>query len=430
MKHFDKKNGMLTIGGIDALMLAKKYGTPSYVYDLDVIKKQHETLRQSIPKGVKVFYAVKANPNPTVCAYIRSLGLGAEVASSGELYVALKTGFAAENIIYNGPGKTDEDIQYAINSGVHIINIEAMDELYRVDAIARSEGRRVNVCIRVNPVHGATKAKMRTGGGPQKFGIDEEKLETAIKSALKLEWIELSGLYVYAGSQQLDWKVLLESMENTLRIVCRIAGQFKFSPKYVNFGGGLGVSYDESEPEFDIKNFGKGFTALIERLSRQCDLSNTRFLLEPGRFLVSDAGVFLMKVISVKGSGGKKFAIVDSGINHALLPIRMNKKYPMAVANKMDLPHKTPITIGGMLCTSIDAFTSETNLPHIELNDIIGIGNSGAYGFSASLLHFLSIPAPAEIVVQSGKHFLGRRRGKKEDFMLHCDIDGFNRQFI
>ena len=410
------------VGGINVLSLVKEYGTPLYVYDLEIIRKQYNALKRSLPLEVKIFYAIKANPNPHICAFLRSLGAGAEIASAGELYIALKAGFSGEEIVYNGPGKTDEDIQYAIKNGVYVINVESMDELHRLNAIAAIERSQVKVCIRVNPIRGVTSVKMQTGGGSQKLGIDEEQIETVIETALKCDWIELQGIHIYVGSQILEQRRLLESIENTLRIAGRTS-QLGFPLKCINFGGGLGVPYDESEPEFDVENFGKGLTALINKMSQEYDLSNTRFILEPGRFLVAQAGIFLTKVISVKESRGKNYAIVDGGINHAFLPIRMNRKYPTAIANKMNLPNEVPQILGGPLCTSMDVFTNEVELPYMEINDIISIFNSGAYGFSASMLYFLSAPLPAEVVVQNGKHFVARRRGRKEDFLLNCEWD-------
>lgn len=423
MKHFENQDGILMAGNVNVLTLVKEYGTPLYVYDLEIIRKQYEALRRTIPQKVKIFYAIKANPNPSVCSFLRSLGAGAEIASSGELHIALTTGFKGKNIVYNGPGKTDEDIQYAIKNGVRTINVEAMDELYRIEAIAKNEQRPVNVCVRVNPMYNIPHVKMQTGGGSQKLGIDEEQIESVVETALQLQWVRLLGIHVYVGSQILKQGVLLENIENTLDIACRTAKYFGFPLKCINFGGGLGVPFHEFEPEFDVENFGKGLTTLLDKASQEYDLSDTCLILEPGRFLVSGAGIFLTKVISVKESRGKKYGIVDGGINHAFLPIRMNRKYPTAVANKMDLPAKNSVILGGPLCTSMDVFSTEADLPHVEINDIISIFNSGAYGFSASLLYFLSAPMPAEVIVQNGKHFLARRRGKKEDFLFNCETE-------
>ncbi len=419
MKNFKQKDGILKIGDINVLTLVKEYATPLYVYDVEIIRKQYESLKHSIPKEVKIFYAIKANPNLSICSFLRSLGAGAEIASSGELYLALKAGFEGKDIIFNGPGKTDEDIQYAIQNNVLLINIESMDELSRLNTIAKTEERIIKVCLRINPIHVVTSVKMQTGGGSQKFGIDEENIETVIQLALESEWVELVGIHIYVGSQILDQEVLLENIANTLHIACRAAKHFTL--KYINFGGGLGVPYNDYEPEFNVEHFAKGLTTLINKVSQEHDLSQTQFFLEPGRFLVSESGIFLTKVLSVKESRGKRYAIIDGGINHAFLPIRMNKQYPTAIANKMREPNEHAITLGGPLCTSMDVFTTEVKLPNIALNDIISIFNSGAYGFSASMLYFLSGTMPAEIIVQNGKSFIARQRGRKEDFLLNCD---------
>ena len=411
-----------TVSGISLVSLVEKYGSPLYVYDLEIIREQYQALKQAIPEQVKIFYAIKANPNPSICAFIRSLGAGAEIASAGELYIALKSGFQGKDIIYNSPGKTDADIEYAINNGVYILNVESMDELWRINLIAEQKQVVVKICIRINPIRPVTELKMQTGGGSQKFGTDEEEIETIIIAALKFEWIELQGIHIYVGSQILAAEILLDNIENTLKIAFDAAKKFGFALKCINFGGGLGVPYNESEPEFDVEKFGKGLTALISKYDK------ISFILEPGRFLVSESGMFLTKVISVKESRGKKYAIVDGGINHAFLPIRMNKKYPTVIANKMQHSansasiKNSQFIIGGPLCTSMDVFTNEVELPQVEINDIICLGNSGAYGFSASMLYFLSVPMPAEVIIKNGKSFIARHRGKKEDFWLNCEI--------
>jgi diaminopimelate decarboxylase len=406
------------------LDLVTKYATPLYVYDLDTIKTQYDCLRLSIPKQVKIFYALKANSNPSICAFIHSLGAGAEIASSGELCIALKSGFLGSKIIYNGPGKTDDDIAYAIENNIHLLNVESIDELYRINTIAEQAQCLVKICVRINPLSGATQAKMHTGGDSQKFGIDEEKVGVLIEAALKLDWVKLSGIHIYVGSQILSHKVLLNSIENTLNIACKLAKQYQLQLKTINLGGGLGVPYTDAESEFDVEQFGAGLTKIIEEISKCYDLSETELILEPGRFLVSDAGILLTKVLSVKESRGKKYAIVDSGINHALLPFRMNKKYSTVIANKIDQAIESKVIIGGALCTSMDAFTTEVELPNIEVNDIICIFNAGAYGFSASLLYFLSAPMPAEVIIDNnGQDILVRRRGRKEDFLLGTDYE-------
>lgn len=405
------------------LNLVTKYATPLYVYDINTIKSQYDLLRQSIPKQVKIFYALKANPNPSVCAFLHSLGAGAEIASSGELCIALKSGFLGSEIIYNGPGKTDDDIAYAIESNINLLNVESIDELYRINRIAEQAQSLVKVCVRINPLCGAAQAKMHTGGDSQKFGIDEEKVDGLIEAALKLDWVKLSGIHIYVGSQILSHKVLLTSIENTLNIACTLAKQYKLKLETINLGGGLGVPYTDSEQEFNVEQFGSGLAKLITKISSCYDLSETELILEPGRFLVSDAGILLTKVLSVKQSRGKKYAIVDSGINHAFLPFRMNKKYSTVIANKIDQPIDSNVIIAGALCTSMDVFTTEVELPYIEPNDIICIFNAGAYGFSASLLYFLSAPMPAEVIIDNdGQDILVRRRGRKEDFLLGTDV--------
>lgn len=419
MKYFNTNESVLKMGKINVVRLVEEYDTPLYVYDTDIIKKQYQSLKDHLSDRVKIFFAMKSNPNIMVCSFLRSLGASVEVASSGELFAAIKSGFNKENIIFDGPGKSCKDLEFAIKTGIYIINVESIEEIKRINTIAKKESKRTKVCIRINPRVGVEKAKMKWGGGPHKFGVDEEKADDVIKYTLDAEFVELLGIHVSVGSQIADHKGLLKSTENTIQVACETFKKNDIPLRCINLGGGIGVPYDENDVEVDIEAFGKGLVNIIKEKSKEYGLEETEFILEPGRYLTSESGVYLVKVIDIKESGGKKFAIVDGGINHSFLPITMNKKYPTFVVNKMDMIKDEAITIGGPLCTSMDIFSREVDLPKVEIGDIIGIFNSGAYGFSASMLYFLSHPLPAEIVIRNGRPFIARERGKVEDFLIN-----------
>ncbi len=422
LKYFNINETSLKIGDIDVHDLVKQYGTPLFVYDIDIIKKQYLLLKNNLSEKVSIFYAVKANPNLSVCSCLKSLGAGAEIASAGELFIALKSGFNPERIIFAGPGKKDEDLEYAMNAGVSIINVESINELKRLNKIAKKKATKAHVCIRINPMRAVKKAKVQMGGGPQKFGVDEECAEEILKLAKGLDFIELLGIHIYIGSQIPDHTEILNNIENTINMAAGFSNKYNFPLKCINLGGGLGVPYDEESPDVDIEKVGKGLDEIIKKASRNVDLAHTQFILEPGRFLTSESGVYLSKIVDVKESRGKKFAIIDGGINHSMLPITMNKKYPTFIVNKLNYPNDRDITIGGPLCTSMDMFSKEVVAPTIEPGDIVGIFNSGAYGFSASMLYFLSYPLPAEIVVENGKSFIARKRGTIDDLIANQEI--------
>jgi len=417
LKYFDLKNPILKIGDISVTDILTKYPTPIYVYDLEIIEKQHQLLINSLPDRINILYSVKANPNVNVCSHLKRLGTGAEIASSGELYIALQAGFSPDQIVFDGPGKTENDLEYAIKTGIKVINAESIGELKKIDRIAGSLSKKVDVCLRINPIISGNNAKMRTAGGAQKFGTDQETADKTIKSAMKLKNICFCGIHIYIGSQVFDHKLLADTLSKTIDYALQASQKLGFELKQINLGGGLGVPYNDSEEPFDILRFGKLLKDIID--ARKTLLQNICIFMEIGRYLTSESGIYLTRIIDIKESGGETFVIVDGGINHSFLPIIMNKKYPTLIANRLAEKQTALVNIGGPLCTSIDMFSKKILMPKPEIDDVVAIFNSGAYGFSASLLYFLSHPLPAEIIVKNGESFLARSHGKKEDLMIN-----------
>ncbi len=417
MRYFDLKNPILKIGDIPVTDILRTHSTPLYVYDLKIIEKQHQLLKESLPEQINILYSVKANPNINICSTLKGLGTGAEIASSGELYIALQAGFSPDQIVFDGPGKTTKDLEYAIKTGIKTINTESIEELKKIDRIACSLSKKVDVCLRINPIITENNAKMHTAGGAQKFGTDQETAYITIQSAIKLKNISFCGIHIYIGSQIFDHKLLADTLSKTIDYALEVSTNLGFELKQINLGGGLGVVYNESEEPFDIISFGELLKKIIN--AKKTQLQNTRFFMEIGRYLTSESGIYLTKIIDIKKSRGETFVIVDGGINHSFLPIIMNKNYPTLIVNKLTEKKTTLVNIGGTLCTSIDMFSKKMLIPKPKIDDVVAIFNSGAYGFSASMLYFLSHPLPAEVIIKNGEFFLARSHGKKEDFMIN-----------
>ena len=411
-------NGRLKLDGVDVGEAADRFGTPMFIYAGDSIETGVHDLKSALGDQVEVYYSIKANPSVAICSLIRESGVdGAEIASSGELIAALHSGFEPSTIIFAGPGKTDEELAHAVQSKVGQINIESVNELNRVNTIAGSLGVAQPIGIRVNPETDASGlGKIRTGGGAQKFGIDESKVVHAIKLAHQLEHVEFAGLHTMLGSQVLDAEAMLGSCKNALDMAARIGAEAQVQIPSLNFGGGLGVSHKDDDPKFDLHRFGTRLTGLIQGAKQDPVLSDLRCMIEPGRVLVSAHGLYVSRVIDVKESVGQNFAILDGGIHQALLPITANT-YRIVIASRADHNGQSPVSLGGPLCTSADQWRSEVLLPDVQVGDVIAMYNSGAYGLTASMNMFLSRGTPIELLVRGGSCSVIRERWSPESVL-------------
>jgi len=412
LEYFNLKQDTLHIGGLKLSTLIEKWGTPLYVYDWEIAKKKLKMVKEALP-FFDIFYSVKANPNLSISALFNSIGSGAEVASKGELYLALKAGFQPKDIIFVGPGKTDEELEYAINSNIYAIVAESLNEIKRIDMITEKLRKYVGVMIRVNTKVPVDFSYEKMVGGPSKFGIDEEDLNTLAEFDSKN--IQLLGIHVYTASQVLDVGSLLKHNQRVLNIACSFSSALGSSLQCVDFGGGFGVPYAEDETEFDLSLFSKGMKDLIKKKAEEYNLEATRFILELGRYLVAECGVYLTKVIDIKESRGKKYLITDGGMNQQIRPIFMKLNHPTFIVNKLNKKKTEKIDIGGPCCTPFDILAKDITVPEPEIGDIVGIFNSGAYGFSMSMLNFHSHPWPVELLIIDGEPILIRERIKVED---------------
>jgi len=419
-RHFAVTDGELRVGRVPVSALAERYGTPVYVYDAGVLDRKWRLLREALTGEFTIAYSVKANPNPALIEHFLGKPCDLEIASAGEFHAALQAGCPPSRILFAGPGKTDPELELVLKEGIGEIHAESLGEIQRIGAITDRLAVQAPVAIRVKPEATAQGGAMRMGGKPAPFGIDEEALDPALDALLSTPSIEFHGVHLFAGTQILDHTVLAAQYRKGFEIAERIAGRAGKPLRTVDFGGGLGIPYFEGERELDMEGLGREVRSLMAEARAQFAFSGTRFVVEPGRYLVGEAGIYVARVIDVKVSRGKRFLIVDGGMNHHLaasgnLGQVIKRNFPIGIVNGLDRPSIGPVDVVGPLCTPLDTLARDVRLPEARPGDLIGIFQSGAYGRSASPLSFLSHPTPPEVLVSDGTDRLIRRRGTHQD---------------
>jgi diaminopimelate decarboxylase len=415
-RRFPASCAELVVSFVPVTTLAATYGTPLFVYDRTVIDAQIDALRAVLPSRFTLYFSIKANPNEAVVGHFLSRGCGLEIASAGEFLTALNAGCDTTNILFAGPGKTEAELDLVLSHGIGEVHIESLLEARRLGMIARRLGVRARVAIRVNPAAGSEGGAMRMGGRAAPFGIDEEFLEDAVDTVCADAALEFRGIHMFAGTQILDAEVLLDQYRHGIEIARRTARKVGRPLATIDFGGGLGVPYFAHEHELNLGRVREGVAALCSEIETDSAFSGTQFVVEPGRFLTAEAGVYVTRVNDVKVSRGKKFVIVDGGMNHHLaasgnLGQTIKRNYPVTLLNKLKVPSSEIVDVVGPLCTPLDTLARNVELPTAEVGDLFGIFQSGAYARSASPLEFLSHPSPPEVWVDQGQHHLIRERG-------------------
>jgi len=418
--YFSVSNDELQIGGVRVSKLADEFGTPLFVYDEAVMQRKWNSLRSSFPRRFEIYYSVKANPNLNILACFLERGAGLEIASAGEFYQARKAGCAPDRLLFAGPGKTPAELELAVIEGVGEIHAESMLELERIAKIASDLHRTAPVAIRVNPEADAQGGAMRMGGKPAPFGIDEEMLDIALDFALSQPSIKFRGIHLFTGTQILDAEVLLGQYRKGVQIAKRVVRRCGAPLHSLDFGGGLGVPYFVHEQPLDMATLKTGLGKLEQEVTADPAFASTRLVIEPGRYLIAEAGVYLTRVLDVKISRGKKFVILDGGMNHHLaasgnLGQTIKRNFPIALATKWRRPDEETVEIVGPLCTPLDTLGRAVTVPRVDVGDLMAVFQSGAYARTASPLGFLSHPSPPEVMVQRGKARLIRKRGELSD---------------
>ncbi|GAB4458608.1 MAG: diaminopimelate decarboxylase [Elainellaceae cyanobacterium] len=429
---------------------ATEFGTPLYLYDLALIESRFALLNDSLPENFRLHYALKANSNLTLSHLLARRGAAAEASSLGEFIAALKSGYRAEETVFTGPGKTANELAQALDQHIGLIVVESANEARRVNQLAAERGKQQPVLLRINPqfrtlnscdagcaidskLNGAANAQANletnsianavensdalkpiamNGQGASKFGVDEALAADEMVQIQSLSHIRLQGIHVFTESNVLDYRQLIDAWTNTVAIAHRLRSQ-GFDINIIDFGGGIGVPYNSVDAAFDVPAFGAALQALFSH-------EPFHFILEMGRYLVCEAGMYLTDVLDIKESQGKRFAILNGGVHHLYrTPAMQNASKFLRVLGK-ESSDTLPTTIAGQLPTPIDVVVRDAPLPvDLQIGDRLLIRNCGAYGFNHSLTNFALHPAPAEVAILGDRLELIRARSSYDDFFQH-----------
>lgn len=398
---FDVIDNCLAIDGRKLTHIVRDAGhTPLYLYVGSIIDQRIKHLRSHLPSGVKIHYAMKANPNRDVVHRIAPLVDGIDVASAGELSVALTTNTPRSEISFAGPGKRQIEIDAAVAAGI-VLNLESETELERAAASSQRLGKHAKVAIRVNPAFELKGSGMRMSGGPKPFGIDAERVPEVLRSLSTLP-VEFAGFHVFTGSQNLSATAICEAQTRSVELALELANDAPEPPRFVNIGGGFGIPYFPGDKPLDIAPIGAHLKSLVGVLHQR--LPHSDLVVELGRYIVGESGVYVCEVVDRKVSRGQTYLIADGGLHHHLAlsgnfgqVIRRN--YPLLIGNRVNAAETEPTSIVGPLCTPLDILADKMELPHAQIGDLVAVFQSGAYGFSASPHGFLSHPGPIEVLI-------------------------------
>jgi diaminopimelate decarboxylase len=391
---------MLCIAGrsVDVLV-AEAGGTPLFVYDLNMVEQRIARFRAAF-RGIDLHYAIKANSYAPLLSSIAKLVNGLDVASGRELAMALATGIDPHRVSFAGPGKRDEEIEAGINAGA-ILNCESEGEVERALATAARLAVRPRLAVRVNPPFEIRGSGMRMGGGPKPFGVDADRVPDLVRRIIRAgaDW---RGFHIFAGSQALSAEAIVEAQRATISLAAALADDVGQSPPLVNLGGGFGIPYFYGEQPLDVELVGRELTIALG--NRPQVLTDTRFALELGRWLVGEAGVYLTRILDRKLSHGKLFLVTDGGMHHQLAASGnfgqvVRRNYPVAVANRINESPTEEATVVGCLCTPLDRLADDVMLPRAEVGDLVAVFMAGAYGLSASPQAFLAQEPAREMLV-------------------------------
>ncbi|HCT79608.1 MAG TPA: pyridoxal-dependent decarboxylase, exosortase A system-associated [Micromonosporaceae bacterium] len=399
---FGRSDGALSVGGIHVRRLTERVGsTPYFAYDRGLISRRIQLLRAVLPSEVAISYAVKANPMPAVIQHLAGLVDGFDVASGAELRAALDTGISPQRITFAGPGKTNSELRQGVAAGItHIAESER--EAAAVAEAGRQQGVRPTVALRVNPDFKVRRAGSSLGGGPQHFGVDAEDVPAVLHRLTRMH-LDIAGLHIFNVSQALQAESLIEVLRRNVDLLLRLAQHVPDPVRFLNIGGGFGIPYFSTDEPLDLVAVAGAIADLVERTIHP-NHPEARIVLELGRYLVGECGVYVTRIVDRKQSRGRTFLIVDGGMHHQLaasggLGQFFRRNFPIVMAERVDEPSASPATVVGALCTPLDVLGEEVPLPDADVGDLIAVFQAGAYGLTASPAGFLSHPLPIEILV-------------------------------
>ncbi|MCG6966007.1 MAG: pyridoxal-dependent decarboxylase, exosortase A system-associated [Chromatiaceae bacterium] len=399
--QFPVVDDQLIVGGMTVAQIATQVGrTPFYAYDREAMSRRLRELREALPDGISIHYAIKANPMPAVVDHMAGLVDGLDVASLGELRIALDSGTPAAEISFAGPGKGELELQGAVAAGI-TLNLESPGELERALRIGEVLGIAPRVAVRVNPDFELKSSGMKMGGGPKPFGIDAEAVPTVLER-IRNSGAHFRGLHIFSGSQNLRPDSLIEAQDATFELAYRLADAAPTALEMLNIGGGFGIPYFPGEQRLDL---GPVSANLEERLAECRDrLGDTEVVIELGRYLVAEAGIYVCQVVDKKTSRGVTYLVTNGGLHHHLAASGnfgqiIRKNYPVVTARRVHAGPRELVSVVGPLCTPLDILADKMELGAAEVGDLVVVMQSGAYGYTASPHLFLGHPAPLQVLV-------------------------------
>lgn len=416
MHHFLYRNNELYCEDVPIRMIAEKVGTPFYLYSHATLKRHFLIFNEAF-EGIErlVCFSAKANTNLAVLKLFESLGGGLDIVSGGELYRGLKAGISPERIVYSGVGKRVDEIDYALDTGILMFNVESLEELELIDKRAGLLKIKAPVSIRVNPdVDPKTHPYISTGLKKNKFGIDTETAIQAYRFASKLENIDVTGIDCHIGSQITEAKPFMEALKSLNALIDELK-HMGIEIRYLDMGGGLGITYNDESPPHP-REYARSIVAALKG-------SHLKLILEPGRVIVGNAGILVTRVLFRKSGKVKEFVIADAGMNDLMRPTLYDAFH--AIKPVVATENKTiTADVVGPICETGDFLALDRKIPDVKKGDLLVVMSAGAYGFTMSS-NYCSRPKAAEVMVKDNRFHVVKARQNYEDLVVGESIPPF-----
>ena len=407
MNYIKVKKNSLYVDSVPAIRLAKRFDTPFYCYSLSQLKYNYNILNHAF-KSVRpiMCFSVKSNSNINLLKELKKIGSGADVVSKGELLKATKAGINPNKIVFSGVGKTEEEIIIAIKKRVLLINVESENEVRLINRIAKKFSKKVSIGIRLNPnITGKTHKKISTGGKDEKFGLIYDDFLKLCKKIEKMRNLKLQGISVHIGSQITS----TEPFGKVLSLINKVISKTKIDFKFIDLGGGMGISYFQNEKPINILKYAKLVNNFIKNKS-------SKIIFEPGRFVVGNTAILVSKILYIKKSNKKKFIILDAGMNNLMRPALYNANHQIVPLKKSNKSFKGNFDFVGPICESTDKFLNQKKIARLKEGEYVALVNVGAYGMSLSS-NYNTRPIVAEIMVSGSKYKVIRKRQSLENLV-------------
>jgi len=407
MNYIRLRKNNLCVENISAQKLVKKYRTPFYCYSLLQLKNNYNVLNNAF-KSVKpiICFSVKSNSNLTLLKELKKMGSGADIVSIGELLKATKAGISAKKIVFSGVGKTEEEIRTAIKKEVLLINAESESEVNLINKISKKISKKTSIGIRLNPnVTGITHKKISTGGKDKKFGLVYNDFVNLCIKIKKMKNLKLDGISVHIGSQITN----IRPFKKVLSEINKIINKTKINFKFIDLGGGMGISYTKKEKQLNLKQYAQ----MVNKFMKG---KNSKIIFEPGRFIVGNTAILITKIIYIKKSNNKNFVILDAGMNNLMRPALYDAQHQIVPIKKTNKLFSGNFEFVGPICESSDKFSNQKKFSKIKEGDYVGITHVGAYGMSLSS-NYNTRPTIAEVMVNGSKHKLIKKRQSLENLV-------------